>query len=432
MGVALFVCAVIAAASGAFVAAARRRAARAEGAARETEDRAAAALARATAELERLSAGAAETNRAAQTITSVAAETLGASTLASHAAITRVDAAIGELRDGTSVQAARITEGLISAEEFARAVRQIADGAREQSHALIDAAGAIARLDAQIASVAAAGSQVALSTREAAARSAKGRDAVDEAVAVLARLREASADAEDVMRVLVERSEAVGSIVATIETISDQTNLLALNAAIEAARAGHHGRGFAVVADEVRKLADQSNRSAREIAGILSDITAGTRRTSASFGAAVELIDDGIARSTDARDALSVLAETVDATQAVAGDLAGLAADMASDSRGVHAAMQGIASVSEQNAAAAEEMERASEATLLRFIEINDATNDTLGPLERIASEGGELRRILDGAAQDANALEHRVAGLSASIATLPFPPSPTRERTLT
>ena len=51
--------------------------------------------------------------------------------------------------------------------------------------------------------------------------------------------------------------------------MSFRTNLLALNAAVEAARAGEKGAGFAVVADEVRQLAQLTNRSARDIRGVV-------------------------------------------------------------------------------------------------------------------------------------------------------------------
>lgn len=85
---------------------------------------------------------------------------------------------------------------------------------------------------------------------------------------------------------LSDTADSINKFVATITSISDQTNLLALNAAIEAARAGDAGRGFSVVADEVRALANETNKSASEVAELVKGIIQSTR---AAVGSVNEL-----------------------------------------------------------------------------------------------------------------------------------------------
>jgi len=75
-----------------------------------------------------------------------------------------------------------------------------------------------------------------------------------------------SSDATNAMSKLGVAAEEIGQVTDVIKKIADKTNLLALNATIEAASAGEAGKGFAVVAGEIKELANQSAKSADDIA----------------------------------------------------------------------------------------------------------------------------------------------------------------------
>ena len=77
----------------------------------------------------------------------------------------------------------------------------------------------------------------------------------------------------DAMQKLHESMRAINEITRFIAEVSEQTNLLGLNASIEAAHAGDAGRSFSVVAQEIRKLAQRSQEAVQKINALTANIT---------------------------------------------------------------------------------------------------------------------------------------------------------------
>ncbi|WP_425445918.1 methyl-accepting chemotaxis protein [Dethiothermospora halolimnae] len=100
----------------------------------------------------------------------------------------------------------------------------------------------------------------------------EGKESTDIVVDEVMNMKSSFSKVENVFNQLKQKSEKIGVIVETINSISEQTSILALNAMIESSRAGEHGKGFAVVAEEIRKLADDTSSSIGKIENIVSSI----------------------------------------------------------------------------------------------------------------------------------------------------------------
>ncbi len=138
----------------------------------------------------------------------------------------------------------------------------------------------------------------------------------------------------------VEAMSQIADKIGIIEDIAYQTNILALNASIEAARAGSHGRGFSVVATEVRKLAERSQSAASEI----SQLTSSSEDIAKRAGTLLEKIVPNIQKTADLVQEISA-----------ASDEQAIGTSQIAD------AMGQLDSVTQQNAAASEQLAATAE-----------------------------------------------------------------------
>jgi methyl-accepting chemotaxis protein len=155
---------------------------------------------------------------------------------------------------------------------------------------------------------------------------------------------------QEMMTSMVEiknSSDQIAKIIKVIDDIAFQTNILALNAAIEAARAGEAGMGFAVVAEEVRNLAQRSAQAAKD--------------TTAIIESNIELSGNGVSVVGRVRNALAEITLQANKVNELMNELLAASQEQSQGVEQVSKAMIQMETVTQLNAASAEETASASE-----------------------------------------------------------------------
>jgi methyl-accepting chemotaxis protein len=143
------------------------------------------------------------------------------------------------------------TKGIVSDSQY------IAQGSTEQAAAVQQLSSTINEIAGKTKENAEMAEKAAELSSAIKVKAEKGSHQMDELMASVKEITDASAKIEKVIKV--------------IDDIAFQTNILALNAAVEAARAGAAGKGFAVVAEEVRNLASKSAEAAKNTGGLIEN-----------------------------------------------------------------------------------------------------------------------------------------------------------------
>ncbi len=269
---------------------------------------------------------------------------------------------------------ARTLEGV--AASVTESATRVRNGARSQATGSSEVAAAVEDLSATVETISGRAQDATGRARQAREVAADGGHTVSGSLEGLREVGSLVREARSSVSMLGEQTQAIGSVLSTIEDIADQTNLLALNAAIEAARAGDHGRGFAVVADEVRKLAEKTVDATREIEQMMNAFRDRTHNVVEIMEKASTRVEEHLDQVTEAEGALGSILQAVDKLGRSLEEIAQLTTEQ---SRRV----KDIAAHTEQIAAVAQETDR--------------QIGDTLGALEGLTREAESLGELVRG-----------------------------------
>ena len=219
------------------------------------------------------------------------------------------------------------------ASQVASASQNVSEGATEQASALEQIASSLTELNSQL-SVSSGNveqSRGLVQTMHNAALD--GNRKIDELVAAVENINHSS--------------QEIVSILKLIDDIAFQTNLLALNANVEAARAGKYGKGFAVVADEVRNLAIKSGNSVKE--------------TGSQIEVSMKYIEDVNQRVRQTAEQLKTITKNALSVREIVEQIADANSVQVDGMLQIKDSISQIDSVTQSNAASAEESAAASE-----------------------------------------------------------------------
>jgi methyl-accepting chemotaxis protein len=242
----------------------------------------------------------------------------------------------------------RLIGGLF--ERIRRTVAGLTASAGEMRAAAAQAAATTTEQSAAIAQVTAAAEELSATAGAIAESAHSGAQAAEQTGATMGDMEEQVRVISERSLALGERTQQIGEVLALIDDIAEQTNLLALNAAIEAARAGEAGRGFAVVASEVRKLAERSMRSTQSISDSIRAVQNETNAT-------IMATEQGAKRAREVSDLMTATAEALDESIRTTDQQKQAAGEVSTTMVEIRRAVEELADEQRQRKATAERVE---------------------------------------------------------------------------
>ncbi len=320
------------------------------------------------------------------------AQELSASVEESSSSILEMGAAGEELNQTASVLSTKVEEASSSIEQMIRSVTEMAlhveglsEAAVETQSSVEEMAGSMREVDANAAETARLSAQV-VDVAEG------GRQKVQETIAGMEAIRDATDTVEQVVRGLGGRAKEIGAIVDVIDDVADETNLLALNAAIIAAQAGEQGRAFSVVADEIKELADRVMSSTKEIGTLIRAVQEESSAAITAIERGSESVWVGVERSAEAGESLEAITRTSRESGQRIAEIVSAVQEQSKAASHVQTLMEGVRVSVEQLRNATREQEQGNEIVLGGTATMRDISQQVHRTTEEQARGGNQIR----------------------------------------
>jgi methyl-accepting chemotaxis protein len=320
------------------------------------------------------------------------AQQLSASVEESSSSILEMGAAGEELNQTASVLSARVEEVSSSIEEMIRNVAEMGRSVEGLSEAAVETQSSVGEMAGSMREVDANASETARLSAQVVAVAEGGRERVQETIAGMEAIRDATDTVEQVIRGLGERAKEIGAIVDVIDDVADETNLLALNAAIIAAQAGEHGRAFSVVADEIKELADRVMSSTKEIGGLIRSVQAESSAAIAAIERGSQSVWVGVERSAQAGESLEAITRTARESGQRIAEIVQAVQEQSRAAFHVQALMERVRTGVEQLRGATREQEEGHEVVLRGTTTMRDVAQQVHRTTEEQARGGNQIR----------------------------------------
>ena len=220
-----------------------------------------------------------------------------------HSAVS-IEMSADKIKDTTG----KTTDGMTDLHKRLIYINQLFE---ETTNMIMDVASSTAQLVESEKNIAGNSNSAVTRVQYANNTASLGGTAVSEASETMTQVKNNMMSTYDIINNLEQSSSQIGTITATIKTISEQTNMLALNAAIESARAGEHGKGFAVVSEEVRKLSEETRDAAEKINDLIYSVQSEVTNAVKSMKQVMEEVNNGVNVTKKAKNNLNDIMNTV-------------------------------------------------------------------------------------------------------------------------